>query len=60
MRTERFAEGGRVFARRVGNTYYTREFGELVFRECILHEGRVRPMAARIITRQESVGGKNP
>ena len=40
----------------MGNTYYTKEFAELVFRESILHEGRVRPMRARIVTRFKEAG----
>ncbi|CAK0905471.1 unnamed protein product [Prorocentrum cordatum] len=32
------------------------EFAELVFRESILHEGRVRPMRARIVTRFKEAG----
>ncbi|CAK0885113.1 unnamed protein product [Prorocentrum cordatum] len=53
---EVLARDGALQARRVGNTYYTKEFAELVFRESILHEGRVRPMRARIVTRFKEAG----
>ncbi|CAK0802818.1 unnamed protein product [Prorocentrum cordatum] len=38
---EVLARDGALQARRVGNTYYTKEFAELVFRESILHEDPV-------------------
>ncbi len=42
--------------RRVGSTYYTRSFAELLAREAVLHHGQVRPMVARLQARMTAQG----
>jgi len=42
------ALGDQVCVRRVGNLYYTKEFGEILYRESMLHDSKVRAMLPRL------------
>ena len=43
------SEGPTTLARRVGDTYYSHAFAEILFKEFMLNHGRARPTRARIV-----------
>ncbi|CAK0792945.1 unnamed protein product, partial [Prorocentrum cordatum] len=51
-------EGPTTLARRVGDTYYSHAFAEIIFKEFMLNHGRARPTRARIVARCAEAGSQ--
>ncbi|CAK0846382.1 unnamed protein product [Prorocentrum cordatum] len=52
------SEGPTTLARRVGGTYYSHAFAEILFKEFMLNYGHVRPTRARIVVRCAEAGSQ--
>jgi hypothetical protein len=50
--------GVSIMARRVGHTYYTRTFAEILLRESIIHHGRVKTFLPRLMMRGIEAGNE--
>jgi hypothetical protein len=50
--------GVNIMARRVGHTYYTKTFAEILLRESIVHHGRVKTFLPRLMMRGIEAGNE--